>query len=193
MTRIITGSHRGRRLKTPTGATTRPTSDRVRESAFSVIVDWAGNVGGSSEQALAGLSFLDLYAGSAAMALEAASRGAGPVTAVESDPGAARVIAENIRATGLPVEKVSSTVSRFLEHSRDDRFDVIWADPPYDLRNDDLDRVLAVAASRWLVPGGLMILERASRDPGPNWPEKMTERWQRRYGETTLYFAMEGS
>ena len=77
MTRIIGGSAGGRRIATPRGANTRPTSDRVREALFSAIESWCGS--------LSGLRFLDLYAGSGAVGLEAWSRGAGVVTLVEQD------------------------------------------------------------------------------------------------------------
>ena len=76
MTRIIGGTAGGRRLTTPRGAQTRPTSDRVREALFSAIESWCGS--------LQGLRFLDLYAGSGAVGLEAWSRGAGIVTLVEN-------------------------------------------------------------------------------------------------------------
>jgi 16S rRNA (guanine966-N2)-methyltransferase len=92
MTRIIGGSAGGRRLRTPPGEATRPTSDRVREALFSALEAELGT--------LHGLRFLDLYAGSAAVALEAASRGAEGVTAVESDRRTARRCSIG-RASGL--------------------------------------------------------------------------------------------
>src|SRR3990170_2743067 len=93
MTRIIGGSAGGRRLSTPRGLNTRPTSDRVREALFSAIEAWCGS--------LAGLRFLDLYAGSGAVGLEARSRGAGVVTLVEQDRRTAALISDNARALGF--------------------------------------------------------------------------------------------
>ena len=87
MSRIVAGIYGGRRIATPTGDDTRPTSDRVREALFSAL---------DSANAIYGRRFLDLYAGSGAIGLEAASRGASHVLLVESDPKAARVIRENI-------------------------------------------------------------------------------------------------
>ncbi|MFZ0530391.1 MAG: RsmD family RNA methyltransferase, partial [Propionicimonas sp.] len=95
MTRIIAGEKKGHRLRTPAHSATRPTTDRVREAAFSLIADWAGTAGEPGARMLAGLSFLDLFAGSGAVALEAASRGARPVLAVESDPATARLARGN--------------------------------------------------------------------------------------------------
>ena len=79
MSRIIAGSRRGQRLVMPAHDRTRPTSDRVRESLFNLVADWAGTSGEPADGMLARFSFLDLYAGSGAVGLEAASRGAGPV------------------------------------------------------------------------------------------------------------------
>src|SRR4051812_49660191 len=93
MTRIIGGTAGGRRLATPSGPTTRPTTDRVREALFSSIEAWCGS--------LHGLRFLDLYAGSGAVGLEAWSRGAGVVTMVESDRRTARLIEQNAETLGF--------------------------------------------------------------------------------------------
>ena len=103
MTRIIAGAAKGRRVATPTGSRTRPTTDRVREAVFSVIASWAGTLGEPAASQLDGLAFLDLFAGSGAVGLEAASRGASPVWAVESDPATARLIRRNAAGFGLPV------------------------------------------------------------------------------------------
>src|SRR4051795_11235802 len=93
MTRIIGGTAGGRRLATPSGPTTRPTTDRVREALFSSIESWCGS--------LHGLRFLDLYAGSGAVGLEAWSRGAGVVTFVEHDRRTARLVADNAQELGF--------------------------------------------------------------------------------------------
>ena len=192
MTRIIAGSRKGHRLRTPAHSATRPTTDRVREAAFSLIADWAGNAGAPAEEMLAGLSFIDLFAGSGAVALEAASRGAAPVVAVESDQATARIARGNALGTRLSVTVLAATVERTLAGQPKDRFDVVWADPPYALTGDRLAPVLAAASERWVAEDGLLVLERASRDPAPQWPPSVTDRWERRYGETTLYLATKG-
>jgi len=192
VTRIIAGSRKGHRLRTPAHSATRPTTDRVREATFSLIADWAGTAGSGAEQMLAGLSFIDLYAGSGAVALEAASRGAAPVVAVESDQATARIARGNAQTIGLPVTVLASTVEKALAGDPQARFDVVWADPPYALSGERLSPVLAAAAERWMADDGLLVLERASRDEPPVWPLSVTESWERRYGETTLYFATKG-
>src|SRR5438128_11687478 len=98
MTRIIGGSAGGRRIATPRGTHTRPTTDRVREALFSSIESWCGS--------LSGLRFLDLYAGSGAVGLEAWSRGAEAVTLVESDRRTARLISTNATTIGFPAADV---------------------------------------------------------------------------------------
>jgi 16S rRNA (guanine966-N2)-methyltransferase len=192
VTRIIAGSRKGHRLRTPAHSATRPTTDRVREATFSLIADWAGTAGSGAEQMLAGLSFIDLYAGSGAVALEAASRGAAPVVAVESDQATARIARGNAQTIGLPVTVLASTVEKALAGDPQARFDVVWADPPYALSGERLAPVLAAAAERWMADDGLLVLERASRDEPPVWPPSVTDSWERRYGETTLYFATKG-
>ncbi|MGC4151761.1 MAG: RsmD family RNA methyltransferase [Propionicimonas sp.] len=190
MSRVIAGTAKGRRLAMPAHRETRPTTDRVREAAFSLLADWAGTVGEPAEAELAGLSFLDLYAGSGAVALEAASRGASPVWAVERDRGTAGVAERNVAQTGLPVKVVTRPVSGFLSGAPQ-RFDIVWADPPYDLPDSELNLVLAALAD-WLAPRGLVVVERAKRSDHPLWPPVMEDSWKRDYGETALHFAMRG-
>ena len=85
-------------------AGTRPTTERVREALFSALAAWAGTAAVAPEASLAGLAFCDLYAGSGAVGLEAASRGAGPVLLVESDRRTAQLIRRNAAELGLAVQ-----------------------------------------------------------------------------------------
>ncbi len=190
MSRIIAGAAKGRRLAMPAHRDTRPTTDRVREAAFALLADWAGTAGSPAGRELAGLSFLDLYAGSGAVALEAASRGASPVWAVERDRGTAQVAQRNVGLSGLPVRVVTRPVAGFLA-GEPRPFDIVWADPPYDLAEADLAAVLA-ALDGWLAPRGLVVVERAGRSGVPVWPPDMEDSWKRDYGETALHFAMRG-
>jgi 16S rRNA (guanine966-N2)-methyltransferase len=132
MTRIIGGTAGGRRLKTPTGEATRPTSDRVREALFSTLESQLGS--------LTGLRFLDLYAGSGAIGLEAMSRGAGVVTSVESDRRTARMVGENAGTLGFrSVEVLALPVARVLGAHARAPYDVVFADPPYPLENAEVE------------------------------------------------------
>lgn len=190
MSRVIAGAAKGRRLAMPSHRETRPTTDRVREAVFALLADWAGTVGEAADSELAGLSFLDLYAGSGAVALEAASRGARPVWAVERDRGTAQVAERNVAQTGLPVKVVTRSVGGFLS-GPPQGFDIVWADPPYDLADADLDAVLA-GLEGWVAHRGLVVVERAKRSGSPTWPSTMEDSWKRDYGENALHFAMRG-
>lgn len=187
VSRIIAGRAKGRRLATPTHRRTRPTADRVREALFSTLGSWFDL---SGDTALAGFSFLDLYAGSGAVGLEAASRGADPVWLVESDRGTADLIRTNARTSGLPVTVRSGRVEQVLQgEPPPQRFDIVWLDPPYDVTAMKLNAVLAgVLSEGWIAAQGLFVVERSSRSPAPQWPAPVTD-WSRRYGETTLHFA----
>lgn len=182
MTRIIGGSAGGRRLQTPRGATTRPTSDRVREALFSAIESWCGS--------LHGLRFLDLYAGSGAVGLEAWSRGAGVVTLVEQDRRTAALIADNARTLGYAkADVVAASVHGVLQRPPVAPYDVAFLDPPYPLGEDEVARALAELDDQgWLVPGALVVVERSSRSPQPRWPAGFSDHREKRYGETMLWY-----
>jgi len=174
VTRIIGGTAGGRRLATPSGRSTRPTSDRVREGLFSAL-------GGD----LTGRSFLDLYAGSGAVALEAASRGAAPVMLVERDPKALRALRENVAALGFSAVDVQADVETFLRGAATP-YDVVFVDPPY---ADGVDGVLALLVDGgWIAPGGVVVVERDSRGAAFEWPAGIEADRSRRYGDSTLWY-----
>jgi 16S rRNA (guanine966-N2)-methyltransferase len=182
MTRIIGGEYGGRRLVTPDGRDTRPTADRVREALFNTLQTLVD---------LSGARFADLYAGSGAVGLEAASRGASHVLLVEDGPAAARAARSNIAAlgAGAVVTLTAVKVERLAAKPPERPFDVIFADPPYALADDALAEVLAgLAGNGWLAPEGLLVVERATRAPQPRWPAEMSAERTRRYGETTLWY-----
>ncbi|MGI3779271.1 MAG: 16S rRNA (guanine(966)-N(2))-methyltransferase RsmD [Janthinobacterium lividum] len=190
MSRIVAGSRGGRRLETPTGESTRPTTDRVREALFSSLVSWAGRGAEPPADALAGLAFLDLYAGSGAIGLEAASRGAAPVLLVESDARTAALARRNVTTLDLGVPVRSMAVETLARTSAEQAYDIAFADPPYTLATERLDAVVAdLVAHGWLAPDGLLVLERSSRSPAPRWPATVVDAWDRSYGETVLHLA----
>ncbi|GAA1521983.1 16S rRNA (guanine(966)-N(2))-methyltransferase RsmD [Nocardioides humi] len=187
MTRVIAGRAGGRRLQTPKGDATRPTSDRVREALFSAIEAWAGS--------LHDLRFLDLYAGSGAIGLEAWSRGAVAVTLVESDRRTADLIRANAHAIGCDAAEVlARSVATALAEPAPAPYDLVFSDPPYPLADDAVAGDLAaLAAHGWLADGALVVVERSRRSPEPSWPDGLEplagKRRQKRYGETTLWLA----
>lgn len=187
MTRIIAGAARGVQLRVPPGERTRPTTDRVREAFFSALVTWVGGSDALPAEQLAGIRLLDLYAGSGAIGLEAASRGAAEVVLVESHRPAAETIRRNAATAKLNVQVRNTSVHTYLG-GPPQPFDVVWADPPYALAASELDELLRQVSADWLAEDGLVIVERSSRDPAPTWPQNLTENWTRRYGETQLHF-----
>lgn len=186
MTRIIGGTAGGRRLLTPRGVHTRPTSDRVREALFSAVESWCGS--------LRGLRFLDLYAGSGAVGLEAWSRGAGVVTLVEQDRRTAAMITTNARTLGFSRADVRvGAVAGALHRQPAAPYDIAFLDPPYPLSEEDVTADLsALVEHDWLVPGALLVVERSLRTGEPTWPEGVVDMRSRRYGETVLWYGHAG-
>jgi 16S rRNA (guanine966-N2)-methyltransferase len=183
--RVIAGQAGGRRLAVPDGRDTRPTSDRAREGLFATISSIAGPLDGAR--------VLDLYAGSGAVGLEALSRGAGHVLLVEQGARAVRAIKENIASIGLPgAVLVTDRVERMLARGPGgDRYDVVFADPPYALADAAVERVLALLAEAgWLAPAALVVVERATRSGPVGWPAGFAPDRERRYGEATFWYAL---
>lgn len=185
MTRIIAGFAGSLAIATP-GPGTRPTSDRVREAIFSSL---------DARDAVSGMRVLDLYAGSGALGLEAASRGARRVVLVERHPAAARICRENVRRIlkGIPdddapdIRVAAQSVQSFLD-ADDEQWDVALLDPPYDLPEPELAAALAALAPR-LAKGALVLVERSSRSPEPVWPTGLAPDRRRDYGDTALWWA----
>lgn len=185
MTRIVAGFAGSLLLKVPKSGT-RPTSDRVREAIFSAL---------DARDAVEGLRVLDLYAGSGALGLEAASRGARVVTLVEKNPQAAALCRANAAALGKAAPRkgapqvtvTSQSVQAFLD-ATDAGFDLVFIDPPYELSEDELAQNLASLAPR-LHEEAVVMVERSSRSPEPTWPAGLELDRRKDYGDTTLWWA----
>lgn len=191
MSRIIAGSAKGRRLAVPKGGHTRPTTDRTREALFSALVSWFDAADAETARQLDGIAVLDLFAGSGAVGLEAASRGAAPVVLVEQDRPTARLIQGNAASAGLSVQVRAARAEAFAAEAGR-RFDLIFLDPPYDVSTEAVEALLARLADGALAERGLIVVERSARDREPAWPEGFTDTWRRDYGETALFFGAAG-
>lgn len=184
MTRIIAGVAGSLRLATP-GPATRPTSDRVREAWFSAL---------ESQRGIGGARVLDLYAGSGALGLEAASRGASEVTLVDSHRGAIDVIRRNIQTLApvigerVSLRAVKSTAQSYVDGLAPESLDLVFVDPPYDLATPALERVIEQVCDA-VAPGGWVMLERAKGSTEVTWPESMGVLQTKTYGDTSLVFA----
>ncbi len=186
MTRIIAGAARGRRLSVP-AAGTRPTSDRAREAVFSAIE--------SQLKGLAGLTVVDLYAGSGALGLEALSRGASRVDFVESDKAAAATLRDNIEAVALPGAHVHQiTVERWVQQRPGvPPAQLVVADPPYATADPDLAAALGELSGEGMAQACLVMVERPTRGQDFVFPEGILLDRHRRYGEATMWFGRFGS
>jgi 16S rRNA (guanine966-N2)-methyltransferase len=155
----------------------------VREALFNVL---------AARLDFGGLAVLDLYAGSGALGLEALSRGAGSATFVESDPRAAAIIRQNVEALGLSgATVVARSVAAALQAGAGDPFDLVLADPPYDVDTADVEQmVAALARGGWTKPGTVVVVERRSSGAAMTWPDGWTAWRSRRYGDTRLEIAV---
>lgn len=187
MSRIIAGRAKGRRLETPKGDNTRPTTDRTREALFSALVNWFDTADQEAADHLTGFSVLDLFAGSGAVGLEAANRGAHPVVLVESDRATAGLIQANARHLGVQVEVRAGKAQTYVDDT-EQSFDLIFMDPPYGVTTDEVERLLAGIAGGVVADRGLVVIERSKREREPIWPERFSDTWDKRYGETVLYY-----
>jgi 16S rRNA (guanine966-N2)-methyltransferase len=171
--RIVAGRWGGRRLASPKGAATRPTSDRVREALFSILGD-----------RVQGARVLDLFAGSGALGLEALSRGAAAVTFVDSAAASVAAVKANLEALDGEAAVHRSDALRFLRAApgRARQYDLVLLDPPYRLA-ERLGRELSEALPAVLAPSALVICESDHRAPIPlDLPIKD----ERRYGDTLI-------
>jgi 16S rRNA (guanine966-N2)-methyltransferase len=177
--RVIAGSHRGRRLSGPEGTELRPTSDKVRQAIFSIL--------GTQ---IVGARFLDLYAGTGAVGIEALSRGASAVTFVESDPKVTQLLQNNLRTCQLlgRAQVHLGQTAAFLDQqdSWDSPYDVLFADPPY-AALDELEVMMHSWRPGLLSEHATMIFEQDSRTELPTTIDHASLLRRYVYGDTALY------
>lgn len=184
MTRIIGGWAGSLRIGVPRFGT-RPTSDRVREAIFSAL---------DARDVLDGARVLDLYAGSGALGLESASRGAAHVTLVDKATAVSTVVRDNAarlrkaapRGVSPEIVISSQPVQSFLGGALD-TWDVVFLDPPYELGGIELVHNLEALIAR-LAPDAVVVVERSSRDREPEWPDGLKLDRRKDYGDTALYW-----
>jgi 16S rRNA (guanine(966)-N(2))-methyltransferase RsmD len=174
--RIISGTHKGRVLKAPSGLGLRPTSDRLRETLFNILAPRMPDA-----------RVLDLFAGTGAVALEALSRGARLAVCVESDRKAEALIRENRERLGEEKRCIilrDDVVRALGSPVTGGPFEIVFLDPPYDHQSlGDL----VTAARRQVAPAGVLVLEHASRREPPATPALRPDR-SVRAGDSTLTF-----
>ncbi len=178
--RVIGGNARGRRLKVPRGQTLRPTGARVKEALFNIL-----------PHDLSGTKVLDLFAGTGNVTIEALSRGAAAAILVDSSVESGKAIRENLRRLHLgdrtqvwitPVARSLRLLAR-----RDETFDLIFLDPPYD--KQWIARTLKIIAQEGLLrESGVLIAEHSIREKVEPRYAALVLQDQRRYGSTLLSF-----
>ncbi|HRS82368.1 MAG TPA: 16S rRNA (guanine(966)-N(2))-methyltransferase RsmD [Smithellaceae bacterium] len=177
--RITGGNLKGRTLRFPSRSASRPTTDFLREALFNLLEPQTDR------------SFLDLYAGSGAVGLEAASRGAKPVVFVEKSPKLIGVIRENVFLCGCSEQSriihndAASALRALCEQSC--RFDVVFADPPY-CRGFIGEALKAMQSCPVMEKGGTLVLQHSMREPLPVLPGGWRVESRRKYGENLLTF-----
>ena len=180
--RIITGSARGKRLQTPEGLHTRPTSDRVKQSVFNII-----------QFDIEGRKVLDLFGGSGQLGLEAMSRGAASCVIVDGDRAAQKAIEANIRNCGFDrnCQLIKGDSFTFLQRQKKESYHLIFLDPPYG--GELLNRAIAeICRIDILAEGGIMVCESASVDvvAPVQAPYRVVKQY--RYGHTDLTIITKG-
>ena len=185
MTRIIAGVAGSLKLTSP-AKSTRPTSDRIRESIFSKL---------EARDLLEGATVLDLYAGTGALALEAASRGANLAWMVERDGKAAAVCVANLKIVskallkeeiGFDGKVINKSVSAFLNAPGIENVNLVFIDPPYEVSNEEIQEDLEKLKP--LLSKSTVVVERSSRTDAPTWPNGYTLEDTKSYGDTVVYW-----
>lgn len=178
--RVIGGLARGRRIVAPRGRGTRPTSDYLREVLFNIL-----------SQEVEGSTFLDLYAGTGAVGIEALSRGAASAVFVEQNRPALTILYRNLAVSGFRhrAEVIPMAVLRYLRRAAYGacRFDLIFLDPPY-LHTDAAAAIGVIASTELLTPTGMAILERSAKDVPLQVPAGLLLAREVRHGDSVLYF-----
>jgi 16S rRNA (guanine966-N2)-methyltransferase len=148
--RIISGNLKGQQFQSPHGHKTHPMSDKVRGALFNILGD------------VEGLTFLDAFAGSGALAFEAASRGAQNVIAIDKDGAAQSIIERNVKDLHLQkqVKVIKANTAGWSIHNMEKKFDILLLDPPYD---DLQENLLGRLVKRHVKPGGLAVMSLPGR------------------------------
>jgi 16S rRNA (guanine966-N2)-methyltransferase len=175
--RIIAGQFRGRRLLSPKGAAIRPTSDRAREALFDILEH--------GEPRLRGAHFLDLFCGTAAVGIEACSRGAAQVLLIESDPEALGLARANLARIGASphLRLIAGDAARL--GAAPQSFDLVFLDPPY--RSDLALPALTGLQDGWLSPGARIVVELGAKETLEP-PDGFVVEQERRYGAAKFMF-----
>ncbi len=169
--RVIAGRLGGRTFDSPSGHKTHPMSEKMRGAIFNILGD------------ISGLTLLDAYSGSGAIALEAISRGAVGVVAIDSDKKASEVISTNSKNLDASLKVTRANITSWIDNNPDKYFDIVVCDPPYD--DVSITRVQKVSQCTKL--GGMVVIS-LPPDVEVNLGEGFNLRTKKEYGDSTLVF-----
>jgi 16S rRNA (guanine(966)-N(2))-methyltransferase RsmD len=174
--RITGGALRGRQVEVP-GGIIRPSMDRMRESVFAKLGD------------ISQRSFLDVFSGSGIIALEAASRGAAPVEAVEIDPLKRKTLLKNVSLSPQRIRCRFMAAELYIKRAKR-QFDLIFCDPPFSYRFKE-ELIRAIAASPLMAPGSRLLIHHPRGDPGTETlPEGLVLEDSGVYGRSVVDFLL---
>lgn len=148
--RIISGKYKGRRIVAPKKLPVRPTTDLSKESLFNIL---------NHQFNFSELNVLDLFAGTGNISYEFASRGSSSITSVDGDIGCVAFIKKTAQEFDMDITAIKSDVFKFLERSKA-KFDVIFADPPYDMEQEQFENIVKlIFENELLEDDGMVIIE----------------------------------
>lgn len=174
--RIISGTHKGKRIQAPKKLPVRPTTDMAKEALFNIL---------NNRYYLENLSVLDLYAGTGNISYEFASRGAEAITAVDAAFDCVKFIRKTATELEFPIAATKSPVRKFLEQTGM-TFDIIFADPPYDMSEEEFSEIPELVFKRELLKeNGSLVIEHGKHTDLSELPN-FTE--QRKYGSSVFSF-----
>ncbi|MCW8981376.1 MAG: RsmD family RNA methyltransferase [Altibacter sp.] len=179
--RIISGIHKGRRITAPKTLPVRPTTDLAKESLFNIL---------NNNYHLDEITVLDLFSGTGNISYEFASRGVPVVMAVDAHYACVQFIQKTAEALALPITTVKGDVYKFLGGT-DQSFDVVFADPPYDLPQEQFEAIVQlIFENSWVKPNGMLIIEHSKHmdlSSQPNFSQA------RKYGGSVFSFFQQTS
>lgn len=174
--RIISGTHKGRRLTAPKTLPVRPTTDFAKEALFNIL----NNQFNFSE-----ISLLDLFAGTGNISYEFASRGTKTITAVDIDLGCVKFIENTSERLSMPIKAIKGDVFKFIETKRL-QANIVFADPPYDFEIDQLAQIATnIFQNEFLPPNGLLIIEHSKQT---DLSDSLNFEISRKYGNCVFSF-----
>jgi 16S rRNA (guanine(966)-N(2))-methyltransferase RsmD len=174
--RIISGKYKGRRITAPKKLPVRPTTDMAKEGLFNIL---------NNRFYFDEIAVIDLFSGTGNISYEFASRGVGQITSIDGNHGCVKFIETTSQNLEMPIKAVMSDVLSFLQKT-DLNANIIFADPPYDMGKDELEKIIAFVFEREiLLPEGELIIEHAKKMDLSNSPQFLSKR---KYGSSAFSF-----